>query len=92
MLPYRLEPHLDLTKNQLLFVSIQRQFFFPPLNFSVSTCPHYPNDEDLNIWEESEADKLPIGEHQVRRQIYVGIVHSATTIHNSYVTGRIDLF
>ena len=30
---------------------------------------------------------MPIGEHQVRRQIYVGIVHSATTIHNPYVTG-----
>jgi len=25
-------------------------------------------------------------------QIYVGIVHLATTIHNPYVTGRIDLF
>jgi hypothetical protein len=62
------EPHLDLTKTQLLFMSIWRQFVIPPLNISVSTCPHYPNDEDLNIWEESEADKLPIGEHQVRSQ------------------------
>jgi len=62
------KPHLDRTYNQLLFMSIRQQFFIPPLNFSVSTCPHYPNDEDLNIWEESEADKLPIGEHQVRSQ------------------------
>ena len=59
------EPHLDLTKIQLLFVSYNVNFSSPPLNISVSTCPRYPNDEDLNIWEESEADKLPIGEDQV---------------------------
>ena len=62
------EPHLDLTKTQLLFVSIRGQFFIPPLNISVSTCPHHPNDDYLNIWEESEAEKLPISEHQVRSQ------------------------
>ena len=40
----------------------------PVFNLYSLTCPHYLNDEDLNIWEESEADKLPIGEHQVRSQ------------------------
>ena len=49
-------------------LALTSQFFIPLFNFSVSTCPHYPNDEDLNIWEESEADKLPIGEHQVQSQ------------------------
>jgi hypothetical protein len=47
------EPHLDLTKTQLLFMSIRQHFFISPLNISVSTCPHYPHDEDLNIWEGS---------------------------------------
>jgi hypothetical protein len=29
-------------------------------------CHPYPTkDEDLNIWKELEADKLPVGKHQV---------------------------
>ena len=51
-----------------LFVSISQQFFIPPLNISVSTCPYYPNEEVQNIWEGSGSNKLPIGEHQVQAQ------------------------
>ena len=67
------EPHLDLTKTQLLFRQYDVNFSSPPLNISISTCPHYTNDEDLNIWEESEADK-PFGKHQVRSQGLIALL------------------
>jgi len=62
------EPHLELTEKPIVVRVNTTSIFHPPLNISVSTCPHYPNDENLNIREESEADKLPIGEHQLRCQ------------------------
>jgi hypothetical protein len=68
-------------------MSIRWQFFIPPLNVSVKTCPHYPNDEDLNICGESEADKLPIGEHQVRSQglsaLLLTILRRNSTLRNN---------
>ncbi len=53
------------------------QFIVKPYHISVLPLCHYPNDEDLNIWEESGANKLAFGEHQVSFQ-----GHSAVSITN----------
>ncbi len=44
------------------------KFIIKPSYHVVSYIPrcHYPNDEDLNIWEESGANKLAFGELKVR--------------------------
>ena len=37
---------------------------------SVLLChPACPNDEDLNIWEELDANKLPAGKHEIGASI-----------------------
>ncbi len=64
----RVKPHSVLTKIPIVFLDsiVTWQLIIKPYHISVLPHCHYPNDEDLNIWDESRANKLVFGKNQVR--------------------------
>ena len=61
---------INIANNVRMTKIDQDRDLFSPFNAtgtssSVLLCHLDPNDEDLNIWKESEANKLPVGKHEV---------------------------